>query len=138
MLVVALLCLSGAWWVRVAATHEQRALARLVDAKAVSESSQIKLVYSTGVLRENKHVFECPETCILDEAHGGITFDDLNLSDPAAENLFEQVRPMMDANIHPPIEWSAAKVKVGDGKGLLSVVFLVTASTKTYLVLWVF
>ena len=114
ILVVALLSFGGAWWIRVTATHEQRTLARLLDAKAVKDTSHIKLVYSTGFLRENKHVFECPATCILDEACGGITYEDLKLSDPATQGLFEQVRQLMESNVHPDIDWITATVSSVD------------------------
>ena len=138
ILATALMLLFGAWWIGVKATREQRTLARLVDAKAVIETDQIKLLYSTGVLRENKYIFECPETCVLDEAHGGITFDDLNPADPTDQALVNQVRRLMDSCLDPDIDWRTANVKVGDGKGLLTEVFVVTTSTKSYLVLWVF
>jgi hypothetical protein len=137
-LAVGTLTLVLGWAVWVAGRHEQRTLERLLNASAVASVDHIKLLHSTGYLRENTHVFECSAQAILDESRGGIAFDTLNASDPADSEWIEYLRKLIDPNVKPAIEWSTAKIKIGDGKGLLTLVFVVSTPTRTFIILQVF
>ncbi len=137
-LIVSTLTLVLGWAVWVACNHEQRALARLLDAKAVASVDHIKLLHSTGYLRENTHVFECPALDLLDEPRGGIAFDILTATDPADSDWIEFAKRFVDPHAQPAIDWSSAQIRIGDGKGLLTQVFLVTTPTRNFIVLKVF
>lgn len=137
LLVVVVLCVA-AWVAWVIQGHEGRTLARLLDTRAVSDTSHVKLLRSSGYLRENSHIFECPEAALLDEPHGGIHFSKLERAEANEATWRAHVQDLVASHIEPAIDWSTAEVRMGEGRGLLTLVFVVRTSTKNYLVLQVF
>jgi hypothetical protein len=96
------------------------------------------LLHSTGYLRENTHVFECSAQAILDESRGGIAFHTLNAAEPTDSEWIEFLKRLVDPHVNPAIEWSTTQIKIGDGKGLLTLVFVITTPTRNFIVLKVF
>lgn len=137
-LLVGTLTLVLVWVSWVTSSHEQRTLERLLNAKAVASLAGIKFIHSTGYLRENIHIFECPAQAILDESHEGIAFDTVTTTDPNDEEWIEFAKKHLDPHVNPAIEWSTAQIKIGDGKELMTLVFVVSTPNRTFIILKVF
>lgn len=134
-LVLIVFMMSAVLW--VIGGHEYRTLKRLERSHAVLETRNCQLLYSTGYLKENTHIFECPPQDILSAEKGGLDYTQI-IPGKDTEWDFARVKPLLDSHIKPEIDWKQATVRSADGKGILSSVYVVNCKNKCYITLETF
>jgi hypothetical protein len=97
----------------------------------VLKTHNCQLLYSTGYLKENTHIFECPPQDILSAEKGGLDYIQI-IPDQDKEWHFARIKALLDSRIKPEIDWKQATVRKADGKGILSIVYVVNCKNKCY------
>lgn len=122
------------WVARCIVGHDQRTLVRLTETGVLKYEQSAKLIYSSGYLRENTHVFVT--------SFESVNYGHFKLLDPKDSSQHVHIqfaRRFVEEAARQQVDWKTATVYASEGAGILAIVYLVKMEgNRAYLVLHVF